>query len=73
MQDAFNKYTYDSQNHMIASQSLSSGSLTCYFYDAYGRRVQKVDGATSCGYPISGGTLTGPTFCTSASERVYIR
>ena len=56
MQDAFNKYTYDSQNHMIASQSLSSGSLTCYFYDAYGRRAQKVDGATACGYPISGGT-----------------
>jgi RHS repeat-associated protein len=56
MQDAFNKYTYDSQNHMIASQSLSTGSLTCYFYDAYGRRVQKVDGATSCGYPITGGT-----------------
>jgi RHS repeat-associated protein len=56
MQDAFNKYTYDSQNHMIASQSLSSGSLTCYFYDAYGRRVQKTDGATSCGYPITGGT-----------------
>jgi RHS repeat-associated protein len=56
MQDVFNTYTYDSQNQMISSLSRSSGSLTCYFYDAYGRRVQKTTGATSCGYPIVGGT-----------------
>ncbi|MGA9186736.1 MAG: RHS repeat-associated core domain-containing protein [Candidatus Acidiferrales bacterium] len=56
MQDAFNTYTYDSQNQMISSLSRSSGSLTCYFYDAFGHRVQKTTGATSCGYPFVGGT-----------------
>ena len=56
MQDASNTYTYDSQNQMIASLSRSSGVLTCYFYDAFGRRVQKTTGATSCGYPFAGGT-----------------
>lgn len=56
MQDASNTYTYDSQNQMISSLSRSSGVLTCYFYDAFGRRVQKTTGATSCGYPFVGGT-----------------
>ena len=53
MQDASNTYTYDSQNQMIASLSRSTGVLTCYFYDAFGHRVQKTTGATSCGYPLS--------------------
>ena len=54
--DQNNTYHYDSQSQLTSTLNRQTGVLTCYFYDAEGRRVQKVSAATSCGYPISGGS-----------------
>jgi len=62
--DASHSYTYDAENRLI---SVDGGATATYLYDALGRRVEKVTGATKRDYlyDLSGSAIT--QWCTSCS------